>query len=92
LLKLTDNAAQAINGLVSDLPGAGLRISSDQMTEERGTLRVGVAPNPAPNDVVVEEQGTQVFVEEALAPVLEDKTLDATFSDERGVSFKLFKG
>jgi Fe-S cluster assembly iron-binding protein IscA len=88
MLKLTDDAVEAINGLVSDVPGAGLRISADATDNNQYALKVKVAIEPEPNDQVVEEQGSHVFVEPQVAPLVDGKTLDAN-SDDEGVSFRL---
>jgi Fe-S cluster assembly iron-binding protein IscA len=76
MLAITENAADAINALVSqgELPdGAGARIAAD----ERGNgLELAMVPSPAPQDTVVKDHGATVFLEETAAQVLADKTLD----------------
>jgi len=89
MLTVTEEAAQAINELVADRPDAGLRISSE--TNDSAGLRLGLTltAGPAPDDQVIDEHGSHVFVEGSVADLLSDKTLDASPSDEQGVSFTL---
>ena len=89
MLTLTSEAAQAINALVADQPGAGLRISSESVDGDRITLGLAVTSTPAPNDQVIEEHGSHVFVDDQAATLLSDKTLDAEITDHE-VAFTLF--
>lgn len=76
MLAITENAAQAINALVSqgELPeGSGARIASDQGGEG---LELALVAGPAENDAVVSNAGATVFLEQGAAQVLGDKTLD----------------
>lgn len=75
-MAITENAADAINALVSqgELPeGAGARIATD---EGGGGLELAMVPSPAPQDTVVKDHGATVFLEDTAAQVLADKTLD----------------
>ncbi len=90
MLTVTSEAAQAINALVADQPGAGLRISSESVEGDRITLGLAVTTTPAPTDQVIEENGSHVFVDDQAATLLEDKILDAQITDEREVAFTLF--
>ncbi|HEY1967969.1 MAG TPA: adhesin [Pseudonocardia sp.] len=89
MLAITENAADAINALVSqgELPdGAGARIAAD----ERGDgLELAMAPSPAPNDTVVRDHGAAVFLEQTAARVLTDKTLDVEPVPEQGAQGQL---
>jgi iron-sulfur cluster assembly protein len=87
MLALSERAVVAINGIMSnpEIPeGAGLRVSP-QMTRgtEAVTLELSVVEAPAGGDQVVEDQGAQVFVDERVGPMLDDKTLDATTEGEQ---------
>jgi iron-sulfur cluster assembly protein len=87
MLALSEKAVVAINGIMSnpEIPeGAGLRVSP-QMTggTEAVTLELSVVEAPAGGDQVVEDQGAQVFVDERVGPMLDDKTLDATTEGEQ---------
>jgi iron-sulfur cluster assembly protein len=79
MLAVTDSAAQAIRGLVSELPsGAGLRIGLEKPgngTEPEFGLRVAAEPDDG--DAVVEQAGARVFVDPAASGFFEDKILDA---------------
>jgi Fe-S cluster assembly iron-binding protein IscA len=76
MLAITENAADAINALVSqgELPdGAGARIAAD---EGGSGLELAMVPSAAPQDTVVSDHGATVFLEATAAQVLADKTLD----------------
>lgn len=93
MLTLTSDAQQAIEGVLSatSIPaGAGLRIAPPAGVDaaESGQLQVTIAKVPAEADQVIDEEGARVFVDEAAADFLADKTLDATISGEE-VSFAL---
>jgi iron-sulfur cluster assembly protein len=78
MLAISDNAAEAIRGLVAapEVPdSAGLRITAPLAAE--ASFELSVAAAPAEDDEVVEEQGAQVFLEPSAAVLLEDKRLDA---------------
>jgi iron-sulfur cluster assembly protein len=89
VLTLTTGAAQVIQDLVADHPGAGLRISSNPVDADRIELGLAVTANPEPTDEIVDEQGSQVFLDLQVAPLLEDRTLDVEVSDDHEVAFKL---
>jgi Fe-S cluster assembly iron-binding protein IscA len=94
VLALTHDATDAIEGILAaaDEPEhAGIRIAASvPATDSRGStgLQVALAEVPADGDEVIEEAGARVFVEETVAPLLEDKTLDAD-SDGEQVRFSL---
>jgi Fe-S cluster assembly iron-binding protein IscA len=99
MLALTPSATKAISGILTQhgLPdSAGLRIvqtetSLDGPEAARETgLQVLVVEGPAETDQVVDESGARVFVEEAVAPLLDDKLLDANIA-EKGVSFSIVR-
>lgn len=78
MLNLTDSATQAIQGLVGNQPGAGLRIFPQQSDRE-DELRFGlsVCDGPERTDEVVEQSGCQVFLDQQVAPLVDGRTLDA---------------
>lgn len=88
MLTLTKEAAQAINALMADQPGGGLRIS-EVMDGDQAQLGLSVASAPAPTDQVIEQQGSHVFVDDQIAPLLDDKTLDARIDGEHQIAFTL---
>jgi iron-sulfur cluster assembly protein len=78
MLAISENAAEAIRGLVAaaDVPdSAGLRITAPATGE--ASFELSVAGTPAEDDEVVEEQGAQVFLDAGAAALLEDKRLEA---------------
>jgi len=85
VLTITTEAAQAINAIVvsSPIPQGGLKISAKPMSDSESTLELSVVEGPTTSDSVIEEQGTKVFVEEAVSGYLEDKVLDAQVEDEQ---------
>ncbi|HYX86833.1 MAG TPA: hypothetical protein VE777_17825 [Gaiellales bacterium] len=94
MLTLTDNATQAIEGILTrpDVPdGAGIRIAPAMptVTEPEATgLQVSVAEAPDETDQVVVDRGARVFMDAAVADDLEDKMLDVSVGSQ-GVSFAL---
>ena len=90
MLVLTDNASIAVKSVTSDLadaPEAGLRIAVPGDSDQAFTL--AVVPAPESTDTVVESAGARVFLEPAVAEVLEDRTLDAEVGSDGAVRFAL---
>ena len=90
MLAVSPSAVQAIRGLTSrpGVPeGAGLKLSP-RATAEGTSLELSLVEGPAESDQVVEAEDVQVFVAEPLAPMLDDKVLDAGGEGEK-VSFTL---
>jgi iron-sulfur cluster assembly protein len=87
MLALSERAVVAINGIMSnpEIPeGAGLRVSPQITGEsEAAAIELSVVEAPVGGDQVVEDQGAQVFVDERVSPMLEDKTLDDTTEGEQ---------
>jgi iron-sulfur cluster assembly protein len=86
MLAISQEAATAINGIVSNTQapeGAGLRISPQLKANEPAALELAVVEAPVGGDQVIEDQGAQVFVDEQIAPVLDDKLLDVTIDADR---------
>ena len=91
-MNITSQAAQAINTLVAGHPGAGLRIATRGSDAGTGQLdlSLSVAESPSETDSVAEENGAHVFIEDRVAPLLEDKTLDVSDSgDAKQLLFQL---
>jgi Fe-S cluster assembly iron-binding protein IscA len=82
MLALTEDAAVMIERLLEnpDVPDhAGLRIAAGESLNGDGgarTLQVMLAAEPGDEDLVVEEAGARVFIEQTVAPFLDDKLLD----------------
>jgi Fe-S cluster assembly iron-binding protein IscA len=88
MLALTDNASQAIEGILSAaaIPeGAGIRIAppAGVDVDEAGEFQVTVAGSPADTDEVIDEAGARVFLDETVASLLDDKLLDADVVEQQ---------
>ncbi len=76
MLTLSPSAVEAVDSLLHgpDVPDdAGLRIG----TAGESQLTIGIAPEPAPDDQVIEDGGARVFVDSEAAPLLDNVQLDA---------------
>ncbi len=80
MLNLTDDAQTLVRD-ITDRPevpeGGGLRIAPAPSAEG---LEVSLAAEPAPGDQVIDSGGARVFVEQQVASLLEQSTLDADSS------------
>jgi iron-sulfur cluster assembly protein len=91
VLTVTHEASEAIRTLTDQTPepdAAGLRISVEAGDAGTPQLALSVTDGPLPADQVVDAAGANVFVDEALVAIMDDKTLDATIQDE-GVAFSI---
>ena len=81
MLTITHEAAEAIDAVVHSAPNApdsaGLRIARGVAPDGQQGLQLSVTDGPAPDDAVVEAEGTPVFLESEAAAMLDDKVLDA---------------
>lgn len=85
MLVLTENAVEAIAALKAsseEIPDdAGLRIAAPGAGgSESQALELALVPAPESQDVVVEAEGQQIFLEPVAATLLDDKVLDAEMS------------
>jgi Fe-S cluster assembly iron-binding protein IscA len=87
MLTLTEGASQAIQGMVGDRPGAGLRIFSRHSENDELQLGLSISDVPEPTDEVVEQSGCQVFLDSQVAPLVDGRTLDAHPTDGQRVQF-----
>jgi len=87
VLTITHEAAEAIDAVVHSAPNApdsaGLRIARGVAPDGQEGLQLSVTEGPAPDDAVVEAEGTPVFLESEAAAMLDDKILDATIEGEQ---------
>lgn len=91
-MNITPEAAEAIQSLVTDREGGGLRIFLAAPKDNNSRLAMGLSltSGPDPGDEVVADHGSQVFIEQRLSPVLANKTLDvAEPDDDKRVGFRL---
>lgn len=88
MLTLTENAASAVKTISSQIPaeGSGLRIRD---TGPETGFELALAPQPEPEDAVVETAGARVFVDPAASAALDDRVLDAEVGDDGSVTFAL---
>ena len=92
MLTISPVASEAIRELVaaSELPeNAGIRITNRPGVP--GTLDLSLVPEADEADEVVEERGATVFVDDEVAELLDDKTLDAQRHGEQ-VAFTIVEG
>jgi Fe-S cluster assembly iron-binding protein IscA len=84
-LTITHDAAAAIDAVVHSAPDApdtaGLRIARGMSPDGQEGLALSVTDGPAPEDAVLEAEGTPVFLEREAAEMLDDKVLDARVQD-----------
>ncbi len=86
MLTMTDNAAEAVRRISEGSglePDPGLRISAGEPTAEGTPLEIGLAAEAGPSDETVEEGGARIYVEEVVAPALDDKVLDAAIEGDQ---------
>lgn len=80
MLTITETAVDVVRQIASDSglePDPGLRISLGPSTPEGASLEIGLAGSAGPRDETVEEGGARVYLDEMVAPALDDKVLDA---------------
>jgi iron-sulfur cluster assembly protein len=87
MLTLTEDATQAIEALVGDRPGAGLRVFPEHIDSDNLQLGVTISDAPEPSDEVVEQSGCQVFVDHEVVPLLDGRTLDVRPTEGHEVRF-----
>lgn len=91
MLTMTESAADAVRLLSDDSglePEPGLRISVGPSTQDGAPLEIGLAAEPAPSDQTIEDDGARLYLEELVAPALDDMVLDAEIEGD-GVRFAL---
>jgi iron-sulfur cluster assembly protein len=87
MLAITQTAVDAIDTIVASAPvsdTAGIRISEQVSAEGQPGLAIALVEQPQPSDQVLEPDGgehTPVYIDEAAAPALDDKVLDAQVQD-----------
>lgn len=89
MLTLTENASTIVRDITTQpqyADTAGLRITTDS---DPSSFVIAAVEHAEPDDVVVEQSGATVFLDEGAAQVLDDKILDAALDDEGRVEFAL---
>lgn len=90
MLTLTNEASTLVKDLAeraTGSPDAGLRIST--LPDNPQDYEVKVATTPEADDIVVVNDGAQVFLESRAAAALTDRVLDATIEQNGAVRFQL---
>jgi Fe-S cluster assembly iron-binding protein IscA len=92
MLALTPTAADAIHAILES-PGmpesAGVRIAPHVLSDNgapgapAASLEIALVEGPAEGDQVVDESGARVFLDESVAPLLDDKILDASVEQQQ---------
>jgi iron-sulfur cluster assembly protein len=80
MLTITNAAAEAVRQVSASSglePEPGLRITAGEPTSEGTPLEISVAAEAEATDETIEEDGARVYLEELVAPALDDKVLDA---------------
>lgn len=89
MLTLTETASTVVKSIVDRDPNVvdgAMRIATGATSHD---FAISVVSEPEPGDALVEAYGARLFVEPGASLVLEDKTLDATVSEEGAVAFAL---
>jgi Fe-S cluster assembly iron-binding protein IscA len=92
MFAISHGAAEVIKQVVSAAQisdEGGIRISAEPIGDEGVRLDLSLAISPEPGDAVVEQEGANVFVEQTVAPLLDDKTLDAAVVETDKVTFSI---
>jgi iron-sulfur cluster assembly protein len=86
MLTMTDSAAEAVRRISAGSglePDPGLRISAGAPTPEGTPLEISLAPEAGPSDQTVDNDGAHIYVDEMVAPALDDKVLDAAIEGDQ---------
>jgi len=89
MLTLTENASTIVRDITNQpgLPEAvGLRITAD---DDPSSFAISAAERAEPTDLVIEQAGATVYLDEQAAALLDDKILDAAVTDAGQVEFAL---
>jgi iron-sulfur cluster assembly protein len=91
MLTMTETAAEAVRRVSESSglePDPGLRISAGPPTPEGTPLEIGLVTGAEPTDHTIEEGGARLYLEEVVAPALDDKVLDAAIEGDQ-IRFEL---
>ena len=87
MLALTENVTEIVNKLTEEVPGiSALRIATERDGE---SLSVSPAEAAAPDDVVLEQGGATIYVDQPASEFLADKILDGGVDEEGNIQFAL---
>jgi iron-sulfur cluster assembly protein len=86
MLTITDSAAEAVRRISAGSglePEPGLRISAGEPTPDGTPLEISLTGEAESSDQTVEEGGARVYLEEDVAPALDDMVLDADIQEDQ---------
>jgi iron-sulfur cluster assembly protein len=92
LLAISDGADKVIKQVVSSaqIPDEGaIRISAQPIDDEGVSLELSLVTSPEQGDAIVEQEGANVFGEQTVALLLDDKTLVAAVVEAGQVSLSI---
>lgn len=84
MLTLSADATQAIKQVLATTEvgeNAGIRFSIIPVDEDKAKLALSVA-EPQPGDTQVGQEGANVYLDQSVVPLLDDKILDVTMEGE----------
>lgn len=91
MLTLTETASSVVKAIINQNPEAqeaGLRINSEGPDVNAG-LGVAIVTAPDGGDLVLEQDGARVFLDEGATIALDDKVLDAQVAGDGSVTFAI---
>jgi Fe-S cluster assembly iron-binding protein IscA len=91
VLAITAEAAEAIKRIIVEAgydETAGLRVGLNRVNEERVSLQLLAAQEPAKGDHVIDYEGVRLFVDPNAYTTLDDRILDAKVT-EQGIGFTM---
>lgn len=92
MLAITAGAAEAIKRIIAEAgydESAGLRVGLNRVSEERASLQLLVAQEPAKGDHVIDYEGVRLFIDPQAYTTLDDRVLDAKISEEGNIGFSM---
>ena len=92
MLLITSNAAEAIKRIIVEAgydENAGLRVGLNRINEDRVSLALVAAQEPQKGDHVIDYEGVRLFIDPGAYATLDDRLLDAKFSDDGEFTFAM---
>lgn len=88
MLEITPTAASAIREMIEISGAEGMRVALGPSDSPNGSVPsagviIAPASGPVEDDETVQHGGVAVFVDSAVAPLVEDKVLDVELTDDR---------
>ena len=91
MLAITSNAAEAIRRIIAEAgydETAGLRVGLNRINEDKVSLQLLAAQEPAKGDHVIDYEGVRLFIDPQAYTTLDDRILDAKVT-EQGIGFSM---